>query len=501
MIKRSFSWLLTLAILVALLLGSTWFESTGLGGWANNPYAGGEPPVATQVQVAAKDLTLVCPGSAVLAGGATGTKVGQFERTGNSVVNLAADLPVQAKLLRTDLAGTQAATMPVSASSSSLNTLTSALPFALTVSDPQHVAQQSSRLLGAQSFQTVSGGAMAGLQAANCQRPTSEFWLLGATTTTGREALLVLANPNPVPATVDLDLATETGLLPVASLNGISVPANRSLVLPLAASAPNESLLAVHVRTSGAAIAAWVQQKTVRGTTAAGIDLISPTLSAAKSLTIPGVFKRGTTDASALLRANADYSDLTPALAVYVPGSKPALVTAQVIGADSKSFGTVLQQQLPAGQTVLLDLPGLKDGNYAVFVSSDQPVLAAVRLSRTDKTKTPITDFAWLNPALNTAVERVITVPRSGISKLSLANSQSQSVIAVVSNLSTGKTQSVTIARLSSKVVEVDNDSVIAVQAPATVAAALVVDFDGQLSVLTLDNYANLGGSLSISQR
>lgn len=501
MITKIGSWLLTLGVLAGLTLGSLWLDGLGLLGATGKLYAGGEPPALTQVEVAAKDLTLVCPGAAVQTGGSTGTKVGKLERTGNSVVNLAGDLPVQTRLLRTELAGPSSPTGSIEVSPTALSTVSATTPFALTVSDPEHVAKQSSALLTAQSFQVATGASMAGLLAANCQRPTSELWLLGANTTVGREALLVLANPNPVDATVTLDLATETGIVEVASLNGISVPANRSLVLPLAASAPNEALISVHVRTSGAAVAAWVQQKTIRGTTAAGIDLISPTLTAAKQLTIPGLFKRGTTDASELLRANSNYSDLTPALALYVPGSKPTLVTAQVIGADAKSFGTVIQQQLQAGQTSLLELPGLKDGNYTVFVTADQPVLATVRLSRTDKTKTPITDFAWLNPALNTVSERVITVPRSGISKLSLANSQNETVIAVVTNKSTGKVQEVSIPRLSSKAIEVDNNSVIGVQAPSPVAASLVVDFDGKLSVLTLDNYQNLGGSLSISQR
>lgn len=493
MLKRAMYSLVVIALLAGLVLLPSYLPSFSV--------KVGQSTKAVQLKVKAKNLTLVCPGAGYKSGGANGTKVGAFDRIGQSGIDLNANLPAGSKLTALPLAGVGQTGRGVTVSSNQLNVQFSSDAVAFTVSDPTGSAQQSSQLIAASSYQTVSSGSLVGTLGAACQRPTAEQWLLGANTNTGRESLLLLSNPAATDATVDLELFGDQGAIDGSGLTGVSVPANRTTVLPLAGFAPDNGVLAVHVISKGASIASWVQQRTVRGTVASGADFISPSSSAAKNLSIPGLFKRGTEAASALIASNNDYADLTPSLELFVPGNQDATVTAQVIGTDSKTFGTVVQQNVAAGRAAAVSLPGLTDGNYAVFVSSDQPVFATVQFSRTDATKTPATDFAWLPAVEDLATARVVAVSNSAISKISLANPNSAPVSVVVTNLSTGASATVKVPKFSSTVYTADPGSVISIRSDQPLAATLVADFNSQIAVIPFLDYRNVGGSLSVLVR
>lgn len=461
----------------------------------------GQATTPVQLKVKAKNLTLVCPGAAYKSGGANGTKVGAFDRSGQSGIDLNTDLPAGASLVAMPLQGPGKVDSTIAASNNQLNVQFSGDAISYTVSDPTGTAQQSSALIVAASYQTVSSGSLVGTLGAACQRPTQEQWLVGANTNTGRESLLLLSNPASTDATVDLQIFGDQGAIDGSGLSGVSVPANRTTVLPLAGFAPDNSVLAVHVVSNGASIASWIQQRTVRGTVASGADFISPSIGAAKSLSIPGLLKRGTDAASALISANNDYADLTPTLELFVPGGKAATVTAQVIGTDSKTFGTVVQQRVQGGTASGIALPGLKDGNYSVFITSDEPVLATVLLSRTDPTKSPATDFAWLPAVSNLTTARVMAVSNSAISKVSIANPNGVATQATLTNLSTGAVVKISIPKFTSSVYTADPGSVLSISSELPLAATLVADFNSQISAIPFLDYRNLGGSLSVLVR
>lgn len=495
MLKKILNAVLVAALVAAALVGQSYLPQLQI--------RVGDRPVLRPIDVKAKDLQLVCPGGAFRSGGASGTKVGQFDRLGDAQVSYSTNLPqgvsLKAQTVTGNVAPMRTLTNTVNPNvevQSESNALT------LTVADPAGVASQGSSLITAQSFQVVKSSSLNGALAANCQRPSSEQWLLGANTTVGRESLIILANPSATDATVDLQIFGQHGAIDGAGLSGISVSANRFTVLPVSSFASDQELVAIRVSSKGAALASWVQQRTVRGTLAAGADLISPSIPAAANLVIPGLFKRGTKDASTLIASNVNYNDLSPTLALFVPGSATATVTAQVIGTDSKTFGTVVQQQVSGGTVGKLPLNGLKDGNYAVFINSDQPVFAAVQLSRTNVTKTPNTDFAWL-PAVATATSpRLITTPGgTAISKLSIANPNPRSANVTVINATAGTRSTFVIPRLTSSVLAVAAGSVVSVESDIPVASSLVMDFDWQLAVLGLVDYKNVGGSLSVLVR
>lgn len=490
MLKRILLLAAVLALGTGLVLAPNYLPGFGL--------RVGQQPSSLQLNVKAKNLILVCPGSAYKSGGSSGTKVGVFDRNDQAGVNYSGNLEGGATLRYRELTGITAATSTISGSGHQLGVLFSADAFSLTVQDPAGTLQQGSTLISAQSAQVSTAGGVMGALGASCQRPASQQWFIGANTNTGRESLLLLSNPSATDATVDLQLFGDQGAIDGSGLTGISVPANRTTVLPLAGFAPNNGVLAVHVQSKGADIAAWIQQRTVRGTVSAGADLISPSILASNLQVIPGLLKRGSADAAKLIAANNDYSDLTPSIAVYVPGSQTATITAQVIGTDSKTFGTVVQQRVSGGSAASIALTGLADGNYNVFISSDQPVISASLLSRTNAANTPITDFAWLPAAATDTLARVLPVSSSAVSKISIANPNNQNVTATVTNLTTGAVQSISVPKQSGAIYTPAPGSVIQVTSGSPLAETLVADYNGQIIAVPFNDYANVGGTLSV---
>ena len=450
--------------------------------------------------VKAKDLTLVCPGSAFTSSGGS-SNTPSFQRIGTSVVDYSTNLPSGVTLKGRPLSGPAASRVNLSNTGNQVQAVNAVSSLGLTVVDQLGKAQQGSALASAQSFEIASSNGVTGAIGANCQSPSPESWLVGGVTTIGREALLILANPSATDATVDLQLYGASGIIDGAGLNGISVSANRTVVLPLAGFAPDQTSLTVHVVSRGAAVASWIQERTVRGTVSAGADLVPPATSASTSLVIPGLLKRGTDDATALIAANGDYSDLTPAIQVFVPGAKDATVTVQVIGSSAKANGTVLQQQIRAGSTASLDITGLKDGDYSVFVISDQPVQAAVKLSRTKKGATPVTDFAWLPAVASVTGPVVATAPKSGVSKISIGNGSLQNATVTVNNLSDGSSQTVKVSHLGSAVLELPAGGVIQLASDQPVSATMIDDFTGQIVAIPLQDFKNSGGQLGVLVR
>ncbi len=416
----------------------------------------GQIPDARELTVKARDLQLVCPGGVYQSGGASGTKLGSFVPLGTGTVSSRFANPDPTKVsLRKDGS-------------------------VFAVADPQGVAQQGSMLLNANQIQLVGGSQIAGLTGSACQRPSSEQWLVGGNTDTGRESLLILKNPTAVDARVDLEIFSQGGRVSAAGLTGIAVIAGKTVVLPLSSYAPKSTTLVTHVSSSGGSIASWIQQKTIRGLSASGVDYVSPSIPAAKRLVVPGVFIRGSKDAASLLAANPDFADLKPVLRVFVPGNKPATVTAQIIGASSTTFGTVVRQSVNAGQVADLAIDGLADGDYIALIDSTVPVQASLRLSRTNKTKVPLSDFTWLQAVPGFKAPQAISIPLAGISKLSVFNS------------STSRVQTIEVGA---------GGTYFFANSQATLYANLIVDIDGAVTSIPVLDSKNSGGTVQVRVR
>jgi hypothetical protein len=211
---------------------------------------------------------------------------------------------------------------------------------------------------------------------------------------------------------------------------------------------------------------------------------------------IPGFLVRGSEYSASLIAKSSQYSDLTNVLRVSNHGPKPATILAKITGSNSNTFGTVLQATVPAKSTVDLPITGIEDGDYAIFISSDQPVRAGAKLNRSSATGTPKTDFAWLAAVEQSEGDRFMAVPADGISKLALTNPTSSPITVRINDaagaitLAPGALASI---RVSSPYVKVSSSG--------KVAATLVVDVNSSIAAMPMVEYRNVGGSGSVVVR
>jgi Family of unknown function (DUF5719) len=424
----------------------------------------GELPKADVLSVKAQDLKLVCPGGVYRTGGAAGTKVGAFEAIGSAEINSDFNGPAGTSML---ISGNQ-----------------------LTAVDPAGRAEQNSILLNANQLQSIQTDGLAGLTGAGCQRPTNDLWFVGGDNSTGRESLLVVKNVTKVDSTVSLEIFNERGLVTGSGMSGISVAAGKTTVIPL-------SSFSTHLVSRGGLVAAWIQEKVVRGLAAGGVDYVSPSAAFATTQAIPGVFIRGSADAAKLM-ANSDFSDLVPTLRVFVPGQKSATVTAQVLGSTAKTFGTVVRQTIAGGTTADIALPGLQDGDFVAIVKSDAPVGASIRLHRVVKSKV---DFVWLSSAQPQPTKVGFTVPTSGISKLSVANPSTSDIsLTLVQNRGAETSFKVPAAgQLTLKFAPGSKLQLSTGKSPFF--ATMIVDVDGSVSAIPVLDYKNPGGQVAVMVR
>lgn len=412
----------------------------------------GSVPVSAEHSVKARDLKLACPGSLYKAGGASGATLGNFAHVGAETF--------------------------VSQFNSNSGASLQTADGVFTVTSPSDSTVQGSKLLNASQFQNAAGATLQGLAATNCQLPSNDLWLLGGDTTTGREALLILRNTSEVDATVSLEIFSEAGSVEAPGLNGIAVVAGKSTVVPLSGVVPKTKTFITHVMSKGGAIAGWIQQRTVRGLSAGGVDYVSPSPSLSKSQVVPGIFIRGAAIAEKLASANSDYQDLVPVLRVFVPGDAAATVTAQIAGANSKTFGTVVRETVKPGTVMDIPITGLKDGDYVAVVSSDVNIQASVRLSRVAAGTPP--DFTWIPSAEKFTGLRNITAPSAGISKICIYNNKTSAIDVVL--VAPGSTYAF-------------NGS----QDP--IYANLIVDINGTVANLSVLDQKNAGGKVEVNVR
>jgi hypothetical protein len=431
----------------------------------------GELPKAEVLKVKAQDLNLVCPGGVYRTGGASGTKLGAFEPIGDPAINSDFNGPVGTTML---IRGNQ-----------------------LTAVDPAGVAEQSSTLLNANQIQSVATDGLTGLTGAACQRPTNDLWFIGGDTSTGRESLLIVKNVTKVDSSVNLQIFNERGLVTGSGMSGISVAAGKTTVIPLASYVPKTKTFVTHVVSRGGLVAAWIQQKTIRGLASGGVDYVSPSAGFSKVQAIPGVFVRGAADAAKLI-GNADFADLVPTLRVFVPGSKPATVTAQVVGSTPTTFGTVVRQTIPGGTTTDIALPGLADGDFVAIVKSDEAVGSAIRLHRVVK---KAVDFAWLTAAVSHTGPVGLSVPTAGISKLSLVNPSNNAIdLSLVQN--GGAPAGFKIPAAGQLTLKFAPGSKLELSgAGKALLGTMIVDVDGSLAAVPLVDYKNPGGQVAVMVR
>jgi hypothetical protein len=437
------------AALTAALAVAWWFAPE-----PQQPLENG--PMAQSVSVEPKPLKLVCPGAAVRVGGEAGTEVGLIERLGLA----------QASVRNSD-AG---ASVAFEADFTEFQTLSS-----------NSQLDQSSDLLSAWQWQELSAPRIVGAAAAACQSPVREQWFVAGSTQSQADSVLLVHNPGAVESAVSVSAFGAAA----AELDFALAPGATELI-SLATLAPSSEELAVRV-VSSAPIASWLQHRTSRGLGATGFDLAAGQLPNS-SIAIAGLSVLGS-DLAPLAELT------TPVLRVFNPGAEPVEVLARVISSDGR-FGTAERLVLNPNSFQSVSLGDLAEGDYAIFIDANQPILAGafnpVALSLNSF------DFAWL------AASELFSNPfalAAGKNKATLAIANpSEQVVRV--NVELGNRQlQLRLAAGSQQVIEVPaNTEVRVLPEGAAVAATLRISAEGY-SVVQPRESQNLASESLVSVR
>jgi len=253
-------------------------------------------------------------------------------------------------------------------------------------------------LVSASQTQYLASPEFSGLATATCSTVSTDAWLVGGSTTVGRTTLVSLANPSEVEATVSLDIYSENGAVSAPGATGIIVPARGQKVVSLAGYAPDTASPVVHVSSTGGLIVATMQQSITHGLFAAGLDVIASSANPATSLVIPGLVITTPDDIESLVSQPDSSQDLKTAIRLVAPGGDAGTVTVNVIPESAKDEGASIPVELVGQVAVDVPLEGLSKGNYTVSVTSDVPIVGAVRNSNASAPDdgAGITDFVWI---------------------------------------------------------------------------------------------------------
>ncbi|WP_285250337.1 DUF5719 family protein [Pseudarthrobacter sp. fls2-241-R2A-168] len=260
---------------------------------------------------------------------------------------------------------------------------------------------------------TATDGDLQGTAAANCQQPSNDQWLAGASTTVGRTSVLMLTNASSTPATVSLELFGSNGQIQAPGSRGLLVAPGTSRAVVLAGLAPGEAQLSVHIRSAGGPVAAVIQQSVLRGLTPGGVDFIAPGAAPAVRQVMTGVDIQEAGQVASLT-AKSGYEDAGPALQLTVPGPSDAVVEVKLYGRDGQKAlpsGGVITAK--AGAVTEIPLAGVPAGHYTVAASSDVTFVASTRITRGLQDSKAV-DVAWAASGVRLGSQHVVPVPPGG---------------------------------------------------------------------------------------
>lgn len=323
------------------------------------------------------EQSLVCPGSFAELG-ADPSRPSIAVPSGTAVIAIAGDVTGDFELSRTEPGG----------------------------SLPQVLRAPAGEAVAAAQSQFVATESLRGLSTASCAEPVHEQWLLGGSTSLGVTTTLSLGNPSDVPATVQLTLYDERGVIDETSTSGVLVPARSERTVSLNGYAPGRESLAVRVVSTGSAVTASLGVAQTDTLTPFAVDTVTRQLVASTTLVIPGVTNLSTHQHG----GPGDAGELDPfpvVVRVLAPGGESGTATVRAVCADGTS--EVLGQLEFAGSAVVsMPVQHWPQDANAVVIDANAPLFGGVLGSSDDGTEH---DYAWFAPAPELPVDSDVAAP------------------------------------------------------------------------------------------
>ncbi|MCW2600321.1 MAG: hypothetical protein JWM02_2150 [Frankiales bacterium] len=268
-----------------------------------------------------------------------------------------------------------------------------------------------------------------GLAGLRCDPPRTEAWFVGGGTSVDDVTILVLANVDDTPATVDVAVFSKTGPVDPRAGQGLTIEPHTRAIINMDTLAPDRTLLAVHVLSRRGRVAAALRQSTVTNSVPQGVDWVPQSVPPSTSVVVPGIPMVGNGQRSVL---------------VSNPGGDDTDVSIQVTASDSQFVPVGLDRiPVPAGSSVAIrvDPLALRSALGVRVVSTGAPVLAGAFVS--DRQIGLVQEYAYSGgslplsgPALMT--DLVINPPTESTLILTAPDTAAKVVVTPIRVLGTG---------------------------------------------------------------
>lgn len=148
-------------------------------------------------------------------------------------------------------------------------------------------AGESPALVSAVQTAAADTGDYAGLAALSCTTPVTQAVFSGASTMTGDDSRLLLANPTDAPVTVRVDLTGESGPIPVAGQDSLTLQPHTMRTVVLGALAEGVPVVGAEVMAEDGSVTAALQHTRRDGLTPRGMEYAAPEAPAATRTVLP----------------------------------------------------------------------------------------------------------------------------------------------------------------------------------------------------------------------
>ena len=217
-----------------------------------------------------------------------------------------------------------------------------------------------------------------------CTTPATSQWFVGGTSDVSSKGKIYLVNSGLSVSIVDIFTWSENGEQAVKTL---SLKANSSATVRLDSLAPGDSSIVVQVVARSGRVNSYLIDERVKGLQKLGGDSVNAIPAPSRKFVITGIPQQ-------LVKKKAPNHYLR----IFVPGVADANVSLELLSSDGRFIPTGFnERKLVSGKVVELKLkPEVAKGAFAFKLTSDQPIVAAVRSRATSNGNS---DFVWSTPS------------------------------------------------------------------------------------------------------
>ena len=241
-------------------------------------------------------------------------------------------------------------------------------------------------LLQSEGLTPVSFQSRTGVWAGSvlCTAPATSQWFVGGTSDVSSKGVVYIVNSGLSVSIADIFTWSENGEQAVKT---VSLKANSSVAIKLDSLAPGDSNIVVKVVARSGRVNSYLVDERVKGLQKLGGDSVNAISAPARKFVITGIPQQLVNK-----KVPSHY------LRLFVPGVADANFTLELLSSNGRFIPTGFnERKLVSGKVVEVKLkPEVAKGAFAIKLTSDQPLLAAIRSRATSNGNS---DFVWITPS------------------------------------------------------------------------------------------------------